>query len=77
MSLSNKYNIPQETIKKMINDGVISCSWPMYEEIFAMYEAEMKTGKTKTLIYYEISEKKGVSERTVRDVVSKMKNGKI
>lgn len=77
MSLSNKYNIPQETIKKMINDGVISCSWPMYEEIYAMYETEIQTGKSKTLIYYEISEKKGVSERTVRDVVSKMKNGKI
>lgn len=77
MSLSNKYNVPQETIKKMINDGVISCSWPMYEEIYEMYEQSLNTGKSKTLIYYEISEKKGVSERTVRDVISKMKNGKI
>lgn len=72
MSLSNKYNVPQETIKKMINDGVISCSWPKYEEIYAMYTNEVKTGKTKTLIYYEIAEKKKMPETTVKSIILKM-----
>lgn len=72
MSLSEKYKIPRETIQKMVNDGVISCSWPMYEEIYAMYKKSMAIGgKTKTQIFYEIAEAKGVSERTVQYVITK------
>lgn len=72
MSLSKKYNIPNETVQRMVNDGVISCSWPMYEEIYAMYCQSISCGgKTKTEVYYEIAEKKKVSEKTVRDVVHK------
>lgn len=70
MSLSEKYKIPKETIKKMINDGVISCSWPMYEEIYAMYKQSMSIGgKSKTQIFYEIAEAKKVSERTVKNII--------
>lgn len=70
MSLSKKYNIPKGTVQRMINDGVISCSWPMYEEIYEMYQKSMAIGgKTKTQIYIEIAEAKGVSERTVKDVI--------
>lgn len=70
MSLSEKYKIPKETIQKMINDGVISCSWPMYEEIYAMYKQSMSIGgKSKTQIFYEIAEAKGVSERTVKNII--------
>jgi len=72
MSISNKYNIPQETVNKMVKDGVISCSWPMYEEVYNMF-LSYPQGKSKTQIYYEIAEKKGISERTVRDIISKMK----
>lgn len=70
MSLAKKYNVPQETIKRMVNDGVISCSWPMYEEIYAMYQKSMAIGgKSKTQIFYEIAEAKGISERTVKNIV--------
>lgn len=70
MSLAKKYNVPQETIKRMVNDGVISCSWPMYEEIYAMYQKSMSIGgKSKTQIFYEIAEAKGISERTVKNIV--------
>lgn len=72
MSLAKKYNIPKEAVQRMVNDGVISCSWPMYEEIYAMYQQSMAVGgKTKTEIYYEISEAKKVSERTVKYVISR------
>lgn len=70
MSLSKKYNIPKETVMKMVNDGVISCSWPMYEEIYAMYQKSIAIGgKTKTEIFYEIAEEKKVSKRTVEYVI--------
>lgn len=70
MSLSDKYNIPKETVQRMVNDGVISCSWPMYEEIYAMYKNSMSIGgKTKTQIFYEIAEAKNVSKRTVEYVI--------
>jgi len=74
MSLSQKYNVPQDTIKKMVNDGWLSCSVPMYEEIYTMFQNSMSIGgKTKTEIYYEIAEKKKVSERTVKYVIARMK----
>lgn len=74
MSLSKKYNIPKETVQKMVNDGVISCSWPMYEEIYDMYQRSMAVGgKTKTEIFYEISEAKNVSKRTVEYVIARFK----
>lgn len=72
MSLSNKYNIPQETVNKMVKDGVISCTWPMYEEIYSMYKAALNTGKSKTAIYNDIAEKKNISESLVKQVVLKL-----
>lgn len=72
MSLSKKYNIPNETVQKMVNDGVISCSWPMYEEVYAMYQKSMAIGgKTKTEIYYEIAEAKHISKRTVEYIITR------
>lgn len=74
MSLSKKYNIPQSTVLKMVNDGVISCSWPMYEKIYDDFQRSMSIGgKSITAVYYEVAEKHGVSEKTVRDAVSKLK----
>lgn len=32
--LSEKFNIPPETIKSLIRNGVISCSWTTWEEIY-------------------------------------------
>lgn len=75
MSLAKKYGIPPEVVTKMVHDGVISCSWPMYEEIYAEYQKLIVTGRTKTDIYLTIAESKGVSERTVKAVVSRL--GKI
>lgn len=74
MSLSEKYKIPKETVQKMVNDGVISCSWPMYEQIYAMYQASMSIGgKTKTEIFYEIAEAKKVSAETVKHAINKFR----
>lgn len=71
MSLSNKYGIPQETVNQMVKDGVISCSWPMYEEVFSMYQTLMReSGAIKSHVIISISEKKGLSERHVREIIN-------
>ncbi len=36
--LSQKYNIPEEAVVKMIKDGVISCSWDVAADIKKMRE---------------------------------------
>jgi len=72
MKLSNKYNIPQETVNKMVNDGVISFSWPRYEEIYEMYKKSLSCGKKKYEIYYEIAIKMNCSEYTIKSIVSKL-----
>lgn len=74
MSISKKYNIPQETVKNMINDGVISCSWPSYEQIYAMYQQSMSIGgKSKGQIVHDICEATKASERTVYYALEKFK----
>jgi len=73
MSLSNKYNIPQETVNKMVRDGVISCSWPAYEQIYAMYKKSMSIpGAIKSRVVVELADKVGYSERQVRAIISKV-----
>lgn len=74
MKLCNRYNIPQETINQMVKDGVISCTWPMYEEIYTMFESRKGT-KSKEQIYMDIAEMKNMSPRTVRYMIEKI--GKI
>lgn len=73
MSISNKYNIPQETVNKMVKDGVISCSWPRYEEIYTMFKNSMQVpGAIKSRVVLDIAAKSGVSERHVRTIISKV-----
>lgn len=63
--LSNKYNIPEETVSKMIKDGVISCSWSTYDEVTAM----RKNGKSVD----EIASTFGVSRRHIYNILGKVK----
>lgn len=72
MKISNKYNIPDATINRMVSDGVISSSWPMYEEVYSLFKAAQGFGRSRQDIYSEIAEKKGISEYTVKAIVLKM-----
>jgi hypothetical protein len=72
MKLCNRYNIPESTIQNMVKDGVISNSWPLYEEIYALYLSLKNPGKSKSSICREISDSRNMSEHTVRAIVSKM-----
>ncbi len=41
--LSDKFNVPESTIKNMIKSGVISSKWAGWEEVIALY----KQGKSQ------------------------------
>lgn len=62
--LSNKYNIPEETVKKMIQDGVVSACWPMYDDIIAL----KKQGKS----CFDIAVTLNISTRYVYKVLNKV-----
>lgn len=38
MILENKYNVPRETIKKMVSDGIISTSVVYHYEVLDMFQ---------------------------------------
>lgn len=72
MKLSNRYNIPQETINKMIKDGVLSSKWPSYEEIYTLYLSMISSGKSKEQLYQDIGEAKNIPSRTVKEMIRTM-----
>lgn len=63
--LSKKYNIPCETVNKMIKDGIISCSWTVYEEVYKQWTSGMTIG--------DIAFKHHMTERNVCYILKKFK----
>lgn len=62
--LSDKYKIPEPTIKNMIKDGVISCSWVGWEEVYKLH----KEGKSVR----EIAAACNIGYRTVYDILNRV-----
>ncbi len=72
MSISKKYGVPKETIQRMVNDGVLSCMWTSYDQVYAMFESKLNAGgKTKTSIYEEIADATGMTSRNVQYIISR------
>jgi hypothetical protein len=71
MSISNKYNIPPETVAKMVRDGLISCLSPRDEKICAMYSQLTSKGVNKMEAYKQISDAENISERWVMSIIRK------
>lgn len=72
MKLSNKYNVPQDTINKMVKDGIISHSWPTYERVYATYLSIKNSGLNRREIYLEIASREKISEYTAKQIILKM-----
>lgn len=71
-ALSEKYQIPEAAIKQMINDGVISCTWAKYEEVYATYQSLSGKYKGQALVV-EVSIKTNVPERTIYDILTRFR----
>lgn len=73
MSLDKKYNIPEETFKKMVRDGVISCSVARHYEIYDYYQQYKRSAqgscKSAMDIYYSVAQEFRISEVMVRKIV--------
>lgn len=64
--LSDKYNVPPDTLKKMTRDGVISCTWEGYEEVYKLW----KEGKSMG----DIAITTGRSKASVHGIIQRFKN---
>lgn len=64
--LSDKYNVPPDTLKKMTKDGVISCVWAGYEDVYKLW----KEGKSMGDIAIET----GRSKSSVHGIIQRFKN---
>lgn len=56
----------------MINDGVISCTWAKYEDVYSTYQTLSGTYKGESLVI-EVSIRTNVPERTVYHILSRFK----
>jgi hypothetical protein len=68
-NLSNKYNIPAETLKKMLKDGVISCSWARWEEIYDCYKKQLSISGSRGEAVNITSVDKNVSVKHVYEII--------
>lgn len=71
MKLSEKYNVPEETIKAMIKDGWMNCSVAKYEEIFNVYRKERDAGISKPQAIANAAQAGKVSERAVYYIIQR------
>lgn len=68
-SLSNKYNVPAETIKKMICDGVIASTWTRWEEIYDYYKKSYSSSGKKADAVDVTAIEKNISSRQVYKII--------
>lgn len=71
-ALTEKYGISEEAAKKMIADGVISCSHVKYDEIWQEYKNISMSGQTDGVVL-TVAAKCGVSRELVYKVINKFK----
>lgn len=67
MDLSEKYGVPKEAISKMIKDGVISCSWRRYEEVYYIYKKNKVVDKISAA--RKTCDETGLSSSTVYEII--------
>ncbi len=66
--LCDKYGLKEEQLKAMVKDGVISTTWPYYDEIIIFYKSK---GANSEAIK-QTSEKFNVDISTVYKIVKKL-----
>lgn len=78
MSLDKKYQIPEETIKRMVKDGVISCSIVRGYEVYDRY-LEIKglfPELSNSKIFIQMADEFKMSDKNIDRIVYSLKNGR-
>lgn len=70
--LAKRYNLTEEQYKKMVDDGVISTSYPRYDEIYECFKESLKNCSQSEAVYI-VQEKMRVSRTTVYSVIAKFR----
>lgn len=72
--ICNKYGITQQVYDQMVRDGVISTTYPGHEEIYAYFkECLAKHNGKKLDAIQQVCDDKGVSQRTVYNILAELK----
>ena len=66
--ISKKYNVSEESFRAMVKDGVISTSWPFYEEVIIFYR---RNGSNPEAVKMA-ADKFRIHETTVYKIIKKL-----
>lgn len=68
--ICKKYDIPETTFKAMVKDGIISTTWPFYDEVIIYFKQNKHLGKPEAIKM--ASDKFKISERQVYNIIGKI-----
>lgn len=68
--LCKKYNISEQSLKMMVKDGVISTTWPFYDEVVIFYKQHKHLGKPEAV--KRAADKYGVTEKTIYQIIKRI-----
>ena len=68
--ISNKYGIKEEQFRAMVKDGIISTTWPFYEEVIVTYRSTLNECKQKKIAIEETASKFRIETRTVYRIIA-------
>ncbi len=72
MSLSKKYGIEQDKIKRLVADGWLHCSLLKYEEGVKVYQESIAEGKPKLQAIANAAHAGKISERQVYNIIKRL-----
>lgn len=73
-NLSNKYNIPADKLKKLVQDGVISCSWTGWEEAYDQYKKQLSITGSKSEAVNITAINTGRTEKNVYEIIHRIED---
>lgn len=71
MTIAEKYGLNEETIKKMIRDGIIPCHVTKHEQVYNLFQVGIKAGLSKPQAIANAAEEYKLSERMVYFIINK------
>lgn len=70
-TIQEKYGLTEGQFKAMVKDGIISTTFPRYEEIIIHYKANLSKGSGEAV--HLTCEKFNVSKSTVYEIIARLR----
>jgi len=71
--IAKKYGVTDDQFNAMVKDGVISTSWPFYDEVVIHYKANLHKGKSEAVKL--TAEKFNKSTVTIYNAIKAVEDG--